>query len=133
MIQTLIRRYDLSSSVMIRAPILAVEPVGWRPVKTVLLLGRLSGVVEGAQQALGLPDLHILTATGLDDVRAAFAGNAIDHVVMGAGLELDVRLEVIRAVFTTSQTTTVHMKDFASGPDAFLPFARAVLQGLSAF
>ncbi|MFD6351164.1 hypothetical protein KHQ06_11775 [Nocardia tengchongensis] len=40
------------------------------------------------------------------------------------------RLRLVRAVFEAGDRTTVHMKDFASGPDGFAPFVRAVLTGL---
>ena len=99
--------------------------------KKVLLLGRLDAVVEDAQQQLRMPDVQLFLATGLDEVRSALAEAAIDHVIMGASLDLEVRLEVIREVFQASDTTTVHMKDFASGPDCFLPFVRSVLAGLA--
>jgi len=106
---------------------------GWRigVTRNVLLLGRLGVVVEEAQQQLQMPDVRLFTATGLDEVRATFAEVGIDHVIMGAGLDLEVRLEIIREVFRTSDTTTVHMKDFASGPAGFLPFVRSVLVGLA--
>jgi hypothetical protein len=97
----------------------------------VLLVGRLGAVVEEAQRQLQLPEVQLSVATGLDDVRAAFAQGDIDHVVMGAGLDLEVRLEIVREVFLASDRTTVHMKDFASGPSAFLPFVRSVLAGLA--
>jgi hypothetical protein len=48
----------------------------------------------------------------------------------GAGLDLDIRLEIVREIFQTSETTTVHLKDVASGPGGFLPFVRSVLAGL---
>jgi len=64
-------------------------------------------------------------------VRSAFAQADIDHVIIGAGLDLETRLEIVREIFLTSDTTTVHMKDFASGPDGFLPFVRSVLTGLA--
>ncbi len=101
--------------------------------KTVLLLGRLGVVVEEAQRQLAMPDVRLLTATGLTEVRAAFAEAEIDHVVMGAGLDLEDRLAIIREICQASDKTTVHMKDFASGPAAFLPFARSVLTGLATF
>ena len=101
--------------------------------KTVLLLGRLGIVVEEAQRHLAMPNVRLLTATGLEEVRAAFAETEIDHVIMGAGLDLEIRLAIIQEIFRTSDRTTVHMKDFASGPAAFLPFVRSVLTGLATF
>jgi hypothetical protein len=102
-----------------------------RMARNVLLLGRLGVVVEDAQQQLRMPDVQLFVATGLDEVRSAFAQADIDHVIMGAGLDLEVRLQIVREVFRTSDKTTVHMKDFASGPEGFLPFVRSVLVGLA--
>ena len=99
--------------------------------KRVLLLGRRGVVVEDVQQQLRMPDVQLFAATGLDGVRSAFAQADIDHVIMGAGLDLEARLEIVREIFLASDTTTVHMKDFASGPDGFLPFVRSVLSGLA--
>jgi len=36
----------------------------------------------------------------------------------------------VRYVFTTSNTTTVHMKDWETGPEGFVPFINSVLSGL---
>lgn len=41
--------------------------------RRVLLLGLLGVVVEDAQQQLRMPDVQLLVATGLDEVRSAFA------------------------------------------------------------
>jgi hypothetical protein len=102
-----------------------------RMARNVLLLGRLGVVVEDAQRQLRLPDVQLHVATGVDEVRAAFAHAGIDHVIMGAGLDLETRLEIVREVFRASDTTTVHLKDVASGPEGFLPFVRSVLAGLA--
>jgi hypothetical protein len=99
--------------------------------RNVLLLGRLGVVVEDARQQLRMPDVRLFVATGLDEVRSAFADADIDHVIMGAGLDLETRLEIVREIFLASETATVHLKDFASGPDGFLPFVRSVLAGLA--
>ena len=64
-------------------------------------------------------------------MRSAFADADIDHVIMGAALDLETRLEIVREIFQASDTTTVHLKDFASGSDGFLPFVRSVLTGLA--
>jgi hypothetical protein len=74
--------------------------------------------------------VRLIGGTNLDDVQAAFAQTRIDHVIMGAGIDLEARLEIIREIFQRSDTTTVHMKDRATGPDGFLPFIAAVLRGL---
>lgn len=99
--------------------------------KNVLLLGVTGVVIEDAQQKLGMPNLRLVGGTGLDDVRSCLAEGGLDHVVMGAGIDLETRLEIIREVFQSSDTTTVHMKDRISGKQGFLPFARSVLRGLN--
>ena len=101
--------------------------------RNVLLLGRLGVVVEDAQRQLRMPDVRLFVATDLDEVRSALAEAGMDHIIMGAGLGLEDRLEIIREVVLASDRTTVHMKDVASGPDGFLPFARSVLAGLAGY
>lgn len=100
--------------------------------ETVLILGRRHSVVDAAehQLELDLPGTHVLEGVSIDDARAALAQGKIDHVIMGAGIDLEDRLQIIREIFQTSDTTSVHMKDRASGPEGFLPFIRAVLRGL---
>ena len=125
--------------------------------KSILLLGRKGIVVDEARAKLaGLfasnpnpnsnddsskdtntidDNLQIHAGTSLSDVERVLGTRAapnhkIDHVFMGAGIELDKRLEIVRAVYERSDTTTVHLKDAASGPKGFLVFVRAVLEGL---
>ena len=98
---------------------------------SVLLLGRTLISVNEVQRQLGLPGFRIAAGTTLDDVRRAFApGQRIDHVIMGAGIDLEARLVIVRAVFDFSTVTTVHMKDTASGREGFIAFACGVLTGL---
>jgi hypothetical protein len=101
--------------------------------KNVLLLGLTGVVIDDARDHLDMPDLRLFTGTGIDDVRSAFAQARIDHVIMGAGIDLETRLAIVREIFQSSDTTTVHMKDHAGGKEAFLPFARSVLHGLSTY
>ena len=102
-------------------------------MRNVLLVGRAPVVVEEAERVVADDAVRLFAATDLAQVQAAFAANSIDHVVMGAGLAIEVRLEVVREVFRLSDTTTVHMKDFASGPDGYLPFVKAVLSGVASY
>ncbi|MEP6650637.1 MAG: hypothetical protein ABJA74_12125 [Lapillicoccus sp.] len=95
--------------------------------RRVLLVGLRDVVVDDALAQLGIPDLGAVSCTNLDDVRAALGASPVAAVVIGAGLDLEVRLEIVREVFTRTDSTTVHLKDRASGPAGFLPFARSVL------
>ena len=98
--------------------------------KTVLLLGRTGVVVEEVERRLSLPDIQLIGGSGIEDVRAAFARADVDHVIMGAGIDLETRLEIVREIFQSSEKTTVHLKDRVTGPEGFLPFVRSVLRGL---
>ena len=100
--------------------------------KKILLLGRKGIVVDDAKSKIDIPELEILGGTGIEDVRAAFAhGTKIDCVFMGAGIDIDTRLDLVREIFKLSDTTTVHLKDAASGPQGFLSFVKAILEGLN--
>jgi hypothetical protein len=93
----------------------------------VLLVGLKESVVDGVRQQIDLADVELHLALDIDGVRDTFAEVPIDHVVMGAGLDLDTRLAIVREIYALSDRTTVHMKDRASGPDGFLPFVRSVV------
>ena len=94
----------------------------------VLLLGKAPVLEPGFD--LGIPGVEYETGSSMDELRAALAGGTFDHVIVGGGLPLDVRLELVRAVFEHSDAITVHMKDRASGPQGYVPFIRAVTSGL---
>lgn len=98
--------------------------------RNVLLLGRTGVDTDAVQRQLGMPDLHLLGGSGLDDARSALAGPSIDHVIMGAGIDLETRLAIVREVFAASDATTVHMKDRITAKAGFVPFVRSVLRGL---
>lgn len=100
--------------------------------KTILLLGRKGIIVEDVRKNLSISNVNLLAGTNLDEVKAAFDGSAIDMVIMGASINLDDRLAVIQHIFEVSNATTVHMKDWHSGPASMLPFVDGVLKGLVA-
>ena len=87
-------------------------------------------IISEAYEERLLPDIQLFDGTGVEDVRSVFAQANIDHIFIGAGIDLEIRLEMIREIFQLSDTTTVHMKDKISGPQGFVPFVRSVLGGL---
>jgi len=99
--------------------------------RRVLFLGLMPGLLDDFRRQLDVPDVELVGGTGVDDVRSAFVQGDLDHVIMGGGLNLQTRLEVVREVFQSSDKATVHLKDHLSGPEGFVPFARSVLRGLS--
>lgn len=96
----------------------------------ILLLGRLPFVMSELREQVDLTAFEVHTGSSMDEAKAALFENDIDMVIMGAGLPLDLRLAVVEHVFTVSRSTTVHMKDHASGRAGFVPFLTGVLQGL---
>ncbi len=101
--------------------------------KTVLLLGVRADLLESVKRELHTPGTEFLGGTGAADVGPAFRQADIDHVIIGGGLDLEARAAMVRQVFQSSDRATVHMKDQMSGPEGFLPFARAVLGGLAGY
>jgi hypothetical protein len=95
-----------------------------------LLLGVLDSILLDVQQQVARPNFEYFRGTSVEDIRSVFARTTIDHVIMGGGLPLETRLEMVRVIFESGETTSVHMKDVASGSQGFLPFVRSVLSGL---
>jgi hypothetical protein len=95
----------------------------------VLLIGRTRAVIDDIVAQLHVPGFQLLAGAGIESVRSAFAEDAIDLVILGGGLDLETRLEIVREVFRLSSSTTVHMNS-PSGPRSFLPFVRSVLNGM---
>ena len=100
-------------------------------MKKILLVGKALTTVPPLDQ-LTIKDIEYFAAPDLRTVQQVFEknNNAIEIVIMGAGIDLEKRLEVVRYVFNTSNTTTVHMKDWETGPEGFVPFINRVLSGL---
>lgn len=125
-------RAGLLTGVEVPSSEIDLEEIDIAP-RTVLLLGRTPFGLDDVRTALHPSlDIDLLTGTSVEDVSAAFADHQIDTVIMGAGIALETRLEIARTVFEASETTTVHMKDRASGRSGMMAFVNTVLRGLSA-
>lgn len=101
--------------------------------KTVLIVGLLPNLIDEFRNQLAGADVELLAGNDVHDLRAAFAKTEIDHVFLGGGLDIDVRVEAVRAVYESSDNATVHLKDAMSGPEGFVPFVRAVLSGMAGY
>ena len=97
---------------------------------TILLVGRTQEVLRRAAERATAPGVSYAFATTLEGVQAAMGEGAIAHVVVGGGLPTETRLAVVETVLRTADATTLHLKDAASGPDAFEPFLRALVTAL---
>jgi hypothetical protein len=58
--------------------------------------GVLDSILADAQQQVAHPDFEFFRGTSLEDVRATLARTNIDHVIMGGGIPLETRLEMVR-------------------------------------
>jgi len=99
-------------------------------MKNCLLLGRKGIIVNDIKESIKASDINLFGGTSLKDVKELFEQKDFDIVIMGAGLDIYDRLEIIRFVFETSKSTTIHMKDWDSGPTGMLPFVYGVINGL---
>jgi hypothetical protein len=70
----------------------------------VLPVGRLGIVLEDAKGELQMPDSELFAATHIAQVKAIFQDHSIQHVFMGAGLELEQGLEIVRTAFKTARS-----------------------------
>jgi hypothetical protein len=98
----------------------------------VLLLGRTRIDLVAAAAAVAPLRIEFHAGTGLDDVRDVMSREQVDVAIIGGGLPIEDRVAIVRHIYEVSDTTSVHLKDRASGPQGFLPFVRAVLRGLAA-
>ena len=100
-------------------------------MKKVLIVGRLAANIPNVNEIV-VTNAALFAATNLEEVKLVFERNniKIDIVIMGAGIDLENRLEIVKYIFTNSNSTTVHMKDKATGPEGFLPFINNVLKGI---
>jgi hypothetical protein len=96
----------------------------------ILLLGVLDSILADTQQQVARPNFEFFRGTSVEDVRSTLAQTNIDHVIMGGGFELETRLEMVREIFQSSDTTSVHMKSHIPRSEGFLPFVQVVLRGL---
>ncbi|MFT5337274.1 MAG: hypothetical protein ACI9YL_001276 [Luteibaculaceae bacterium] len=99
-------------------------------MKNCLLIGRKGIILQEIQDSVDTKEITFFGGTKLTDVRDIIDQENIDCVIMGAGVNLDVRINIIRYVMENSKGTTVHMKDWKSGPTGMLPFVLGVLNSL---
>ncbi|MFT4523423.1 MAG: hypothetical protein ACI8ZN_002376 [Bacteroidia bacterium] len=96
-------------------------------MKNCLLLGRKASIVDDLTKNIDAPNVNFMSGTDLEEVKKVFNQHHIHAVIMGAGIDLNNRLEIVKYIFETSTSTTVHMKDWDSGPTGMFPFVKAAL------
>lgn len=99
--------------------------------RKVLVLGK-QGTYLPSLNELSRSDIKLFTASAFEQAQAVFESHApIDLVILGGGIPLEERLRIIDYVYHVSETTSVHMKEIASGPAGFVPFINRVLEGFA--
>ena len=108
---------------------LTIHSLAQSPVKkrTCLIIGRKNIVVDDVSRHITAKNVTFYTAINLEQVKDIFNRHNIDVVAMGAGIDLPARLDIIKYIFETSDTTSVYLKDKASGPGGMLPFLNQIL------
>ena len=98
-----------------------------RPV--VLLVGRLPDVIANVAQQLEDLPIQWLGAHNREEVIAQLeAEPRILSVVIGAGLDDDIRGQLIGVIARRRPDLCIHLKDRASGPAGMAPFTRRVVE-----
>ena len=96
----------------------------------VLLLGRKGIDVQKFYDGISNKNVTLIGGTNLDAVKSTFAQYDVKIVIMGAGIDIGDRLEIIEYIFKVSQSTSVHMKDWDSGAAGMMAFVDNVLHTL---
>ena len=119
---------EIDKTEITREPIMRTKTKSMK--KNCLLLGRLGINIPSFETGIHQKNINLYSGTNLQEVKEVFAKTQVDIVIMGAGIALKERLEIIEYIFETSNVTTVHMKDWDSGPKGMLPFVNSVLNGI---
>lgn len=93
-------------------------------------MGRTRPVLDDVIRSLEFADADFAAASTFDEVTNVLDQAGVDHVIVGGGIDLETRLRIIRLVFESSRSTTVHLNS-SSGPESYPPFVRSVLRGLT--
>lgn len=99
---------------------------------SVLLMGRPGVILDDIKNRLTVHDVTVFSGSTLQEAIDVLENHAIEMVIMGAKLDLDVRLDIIRHVYRVSRTTSVHLKDVASGGEGMFAFVDWLVSGLVA-
>lgn len=97
----------------------------------VLLIGKLPGIV--GHLAGELEDLPIRWLGAHDHgevVRQLETEPEIACVIMGAGLDDDIRGDLVGIIAAVRPDLSIHLKDRASGPAGMATFVRRVVSGM---
>lgn len=98
-------------------------------MKTIILAGRLPGIVNNLTRQLSREDVHFLGATNAAELANHLNNEDVESVIMGGGLEDTVRAELCLMIWQTRDDLPIHIKDRASGPGGMAGFVTGILDG----
>jgi len=97
----------------------------------VLLVGRLPGIVGHlADQLEDLPIRWLGAHDHAEVLRQLEAEPGVCCVIMGAGLNDEIRGDLVSAIASARPDISIHLKDRASGPAGMADFVRKVANGV---
>ncbi len=96
-------------------------------MRKVILLGKEQKNLDKGLSLITATGIEFITCTSLEALAAALKHPEVDTVITGAGLPIEIRLDAVRMIYQASDSISVHMKDFASGPQGFGAFADRVV------
>lgn len=68
----------------------------------------------------------------VDEMKTVLVEQKLDHVFIGAGLDVSIRVEATKTVPENSLVTQVHLKNVSAGMDGYMPFTKTILAGIKA-
>ncbi|EDZ46706.1 hypothetical protein RBY4I_1923 [Rhodobacterales bacterium Y4I] len=95
----------------------------------VLLIGKLPHVIGNVAEQLDHLPIQWLGAHDQPEVvRQLETEPRIECVIMGAGLDDQIRGDLIGIIAALRPDVCIHLKDRASGPEGLVPFVERVVQ-----
>lgn len=98
--------------------------------KKCILLGLKKSVIDDAIEQLSDPAFELIGCLSIEEMKAVLEKNQIAHVFIGAGLDIDIRIDAARTILETSLATEVHLKSYSAGPQGYVPFIKTILAGV---
>jgi len=86
----------------------------------VLTVGRPSNIANLELNSFINQGIQIETATTLIEVEAVVRGHDIDTVVIGAGLEKDLRASIVKMLLEFEQTYSIYLCAKDTGPEGLV-------------
>ncbi len=95
--------------------------------RTAMLLEPGRGMLDPMRARVEVPGWHVRVGSSVQDVADALIEDGLDVLIIGPGVELDVRVQCVKLIFTLSRNTAVHLSDLSGGSEGTMAFVQRVL------